>query len=842
MKLSLNQARYYEERYKWSSGVTDLPLDSLIEKIGSQLGAIDQVIELGQKYKGIVIVKVVDCHKHENADKLNVCLVEDNQAIKDVNRDSNGLVEVVCGAPNVRAGMLAAWLPPGTTVPETADKDPFVIEAREIRGVISNGMLASKRELAISDDHAGILEIEDDLKPGTYFDEAYHLRGETILDIENKMFTHRPDCFGLIGLARELAGIQGKQFTSPAWFSPAAGQLATSGDELKLSVNNELGQLVPRFSAVTISSVKVKPSPLWLQLSLTRLGLRPINNIVDLTNYYMLLTGQPLHAYDYDKLKRLSAGDPSLVIRNPKPGEKLKLLNGKTIEPQADAIMIATDKELIGVGGVMGGEASEVDDDSQNIVLECANFDMYSVRRTAMANGLFTDAVTRFTKGQSPLQNLAVLAKAAQDIVDLSGGHVASQIIDDNHVDEVVLQRHSLYSPVSLSVDFINDRLGSDLTAEKIKILLGNVEFKVSVEGDELSVTPPFWRTDIELREDVVEEVGRLYGYERLPLTVPKRDLTPATIDAKLRLKSNIRAKLSRLGANELLTYSFVDGELLDKVSQDKDKAFKVANALRPELQYYRLSLLPSLLEKVHPNLKAGYQRFALFELGKSHSQDALDDDGLPIESQACALVVAADDKLKLGGSAYYLAKSYLDQLFNQDLEFSSLDQATTSPIQASSFDPNRSAAVKTKAGQPVGFVGEFKPSVCQKLKLPSYSAGFEVALDDLLQDVNTKAYRPLSRFPKVTQDISLKVGSSVSYQSLAEAFQAAVDELKPDRTYVQLEPLGIYQAAADQEHKSVTLRLIIVSYDRTLTDKEVNHLLEQAASSLNQSLGAERI
>ncbi len=302
----------------------------------------------------------------------------------------------------------------------------------------------------------------------------------------------------------------------------------------------------------------------------------------------------------------------TIVIRKPNKDEKLKLLNGKEIEPRKEAIMIATDKQLIGVGGVMGGSDTEVDENTKNIILECASFDMYSIRRTSMEHGLFTDAVTRFTKGQSSLQCGVVLAKIVDEIHQYADGKVASKMIDDKRNVKPL-------DPVKVNAHFINQRLGVDLSAADIKKLLENVEFKVDANNDELTISAPFWRTDIEIPEDIVEEVGRLYGYDKLPLDLPKRDLTPAAKDPSLALKSQIRAKLSKSGANEVLTYSFVHGDLLDKVGQDKKNAFQVANALSPDLQYYRLSLAPSLLEKVHPNIKAGYDEFALFELGKAH-------------------------------------------------------------------------------------------------------------------------------------------------------------------------------------------------------------------------------
>jgi phenylalanyl-tRNA synthetase beta chain len=846
MKVSLNSISGMCERYKCAEGITSLGIDQLVEKIGAQLGAVEEVIDIGGKYEGALIVKVVECEKLEGSDHLSLCKVDDGGVAKNVERDDKGLVQVVCGAPNVHAAMLAVWLPPGMTVPASAGtSEPFVLDAREIRGQKSNGMLASLKELAIGEDHSGILEVDVDIKPGTTFGEAYQVDGEKVIDIENKMFTHRPDCFGFLGVARELAGIQGQAFKSPAWYATKPDFAQPQGDQLKLSVRNELPNLVPRFTAIAMSEIKVEPSPVWLRLFLSEIGVKSINNIVDYTNFFMLETGQPLHAYDYDKMKALSNEEATIVIRNPKPGEKLTLLGGKVVEPPAAGIMIATDKQLIGIGGVMGGADTEVDDNTKNIILECANFDMYATRRTSMVLGLFTDAATRFTKGQSPLQNLAVLAKIVDEIQRFAGGQVASPLIDDNHVPRDALERNSLYSPVKASADFINQRLGLKLVPEEMKTLLENVEIKVEIQADELRITAPFWRTDIELREDVVEEIGRLYGYDKLPLELPKRDLNPVLKDPMLELKAEIRAKLAKAGANEVLTYSFVHGNLLDVVGQDSSKAFQLNNALSPDLQYYRPSLIPSLLEKIHSNVKAGYDELALFELGKTHGMDqGEDDDGLPREFEFTALVIAAADKLKKTGAAYYQAREYLETLAGSQLEFKPVDESMRQYAVTQPYNLDRTALVSIGGGDFLGIVGEFKPSVGRQLKLPKYCAGFEIDTEILLalQKSAPSKYVELSRFPRVTQDITLKVPTHVPYQELFNFIRQALDKARPQNSFTDLKPLDIFQKVEGSDYKNFSLRLSIVSYERTLTDQEVNKVLDTVAAEAKTEFGAERI
>lgn len=849
MKISLNSIRALDERYGCADGIVAQGVDALAAKIGAQLGAIEEVIDVGSKYQGVIIARVVSCEKHPNADKLSVCLIDDGRKAEGVERDSSGYVQVVCGANNVREGLTVAWLPPGSTVPESIGKDPFVLEARELRGVVSNGMLASPKELALGDSHEGILEIDGDIAPGTDFAEQYRLAGDYVLDIENKMFTHRPDCFGVLGVARELAGIQQLPFKSPDWYRSDAEVPAIEAEPLPLTVRNELPELTPRFTAITMRDVTVQASPVWLQVALTKVGLRPINNIVDLTNFYMLLTGQPLHAYDYDKLKKLDEADKAtIVIRHPRKGETITLLNGKEIEPRAEAIMIASASKLIGVGGVMGGGETEVDETTRNIVIEVANFDMYSIRRTSMAHGLFTDAVTRFNKGQSPLQTQAVLAQMADDVRHLAGGKVASELVDDNHLPDDMLARDSVHPPVQVAAGFINSRLGLKLSSDEIKSLLANVEFDVHTDGENLTVKAPFWRTDIEIPEDVVEEVGRLYGFDHLPLELPRRSITPANKNELLELKQRVRETLAKAGANEVLTYSFVHGKLLEKAGQKPEEAFQLSNALSPDLQYYRLSLTPSLLDKVHPNIKAGYGRFALFEIGKGHNlMHADDDDGLPSEFEMLDLVYAADDKQQLAGAAFYQAKQQLEALaaaFGLELTYAPADTSMDYPV-TQPYDLTRSAMVSVKTtGDFLGMVGELRPEVLRNFKLPKQTAAFGLSLKDLLA-ASKKAgaqYVPLPRFPKLEQDICLKVAADMPYQQLYDFVADQLEKLQPENVHTVLSPVDIYQRQGDQEHKQITLRLSIASYDKTLRDSEVASLLDSIASAAHQAFGAERI
>lgn len=836
MKVSINWVKQIVERDQCSADPTKIGIDKLIDKIGAQLGAVEEVIDVGKKYKGIVVAKVVSCEKHPNADKLSICLIDDGKKIKRVKRDTKGLVEVVCGAPNVAAGQLIVWLPPGVTVPATAHKEPLVLEARKIRGVVSNGMIASAKELDLGDDHSGILVLEGNFKPGDDFAKAFGL-DDYVIDIENKMFTHRPDCFGLLGIARELAGIQGNVFRSPRWYLNEPKRVNHNGDARLLEVKNEAPKIVPRYMMQVIKNVNVTPSTAITQSQLMRVGVRPINNIVDITNWLMLETAQPIHAFDYDKVKALSGGDQAkIIVRQAKTGEKFLALGGKQLSLQGGEIVIATDQEVIGLAGVIGGATTEVDTNTKNIILEVANFDMNTIRQTAMTHGLFTDAATRFTKNQSPWQTDRVLARAVELIKQISGGLPARHIYD-------LKGKLARPSVVTVQTDFINQRLGLKLSTAEIKKILENVEFQVKLSGGKLSVGVPFWRTDIEIAEDIVEEVGRLYGYDHLPLELPKRGLHPAANNPTIDLKAKIREALAAAGANEVLTYSFVHGSLLEKVGQDTKRAFRLKNALSPDLQYYRLSLGPSLLEKVHPNIKQGFDEFVLFELGQAHTKDKLGSDKLPQPLQRLAVVYASKDGQS--GSPYFIAEKFCDYLLDRLGVQNVVYELTKDPAlhkTATYYEPARSANILIN-GSLAGRIGEIKAEVKANLKLPPATAAFELHVDEVLAAASPIDYQPLGRFPSLTQDICLRVMAGRSYAEVYELVQSTLSKAEKQSGYLtEIEPVDIFQRSNDKNHKQITLRIFIEHPERTLTTAEANKLLDIIAAEAKKQLKADRV
>ena len=813
----------------------DMPVDELATLIGARLVEIEEVVNLDEKYQGVIIVKVVECAKLEGSDHLNVTKIDDGGKATDVERDENGLVQVVCGAPNVHAGMLAAWLPPNSTVPQTInDVEPFVLGARKLRGVMSNGMLASATELDLYEDHTGILEIDVDAAPGSSFAEVVELN-DYLLDIENKSLTHRPDTFGIIGFAREVAAIQGKPFQTPDWLMQQAsphpdGSLA---DVPAPVVAIDDTSLSDRFQAVVLTGADGSAkSPLVMQTYLARIGMRPINAVVDVTNYLMMLTGQPMGIYDYDKILAIDS-DARIHVRSGRPGETLELLDGRTIELTVDDIVVAAGETAIGLAGAMGGANTVVDENTKTIMIEAATFNLYSLRATQMRHGIFSEAITRFTKGQPAQLTAPVLVEAMRLMTQYAGARAATSIAE--------AYPGKKDSPeITLGVQSVNDVLGTTFTASDIIETLRNVEFKADLSEDAMiKVIAPFWRSDIHIDEDVIEEVGRLNGFDSINPALPVRDFIAVRPSSFDEFRANVRKALVRAGTNEVLTYSFIHGDVMQKAHQDVGGSYRITNSISPELQYYRQTITPSLLGLVHSNVKQGYDAFAVFELNKTHpKQYGVTDEGVPVELDSLAFVVTS--KKENNSAPYYQAKTtldYLAQSLGLEFAYSPIDADLNDP-QSAPFEHRRSALVTDKKTNIyLGIVGEYKRTVSRSFKLPTYTAGFEMNTRALhnasLQTENT--YAPLSRYPGADRDICFQVAAQVSYAQVIDCVNAALEGIPLQTSVV---PIDIYQAEASLT-KNITIRIKLTADDRTLTGDEVTEVINKVAGAAIDRLSA---
>lgn len=784
----------------------------LIRLIGARLVEVEGVIDETHKYDNIYVVKVVSAEKIAET-HLTKCLIDDGGKCESakLQRMENGLIQVMCGAPNVREGMLAVWLAPGAVVPASVHEDaPFVIGKRRMLGEYdSYGMLAGADELDFGDDHSGIVEIAGNgleycrgevIQPGESLAELFDLK-DLILEIENKSLTHRPDCFGMIGFAREVAGILGQKFEEKQVDIGGGLEIRNSGG-VKIEVCNP--EVCERYTAVVFEKHGELTHRYLNQqdILLAKSGMRPVSPVVDATNYLLLLTGQPLHAFDYDKFVAVGGKEYADVrVRLARDGERLVLLDGKEIILNKNDIVICSGETPVALAGAMGGASTEIDAETRNILLESATFSLYNLRKTQMAHGIFSEAITRFTKGQPAYQTL----KVAEDFARMvRGGYAVREVVDAYKKVEADIV-------VKITTFEVNRLLGTEYSDELIKRTLENVGFEVDLKDGKMAVKAPAWRTDIHIKEDIIEEVGRLLGYDNILPVLPLHGTTNK--NAMLELKERIEDKMATFGANEVLTYSFVSGRLLDRAGQKVESSYRIVNSISPELQYVRQSLIPSLLDKAHMNQKMPVDKFAIYEINKVYKKDwGVDAENVPVEKNRIALVLA---ERKNNDTAFYKAKKYAAELLKGlgvEVEFLPVKNDTD---DMGAFEAKRTARIVLRDGELLGLVGEFKNSVRNEFKLEKFLAGFELDLDLILQNLGRS--RKIFIGKKEVRDLT--VATKGDYAEVEQKIRGILDKKKVG---AEIQPRGVYQENADSD-KKITVRLVFETFD-----SEVMRLIEK--------------
>ncbi len=809
--------------------VPDLPeIDELSKLIGARLVEIESIENLNEKYKDVIIARVISAKKVEGSDHLNLCKIDDGGTRDGVERDENGFIQVVCGAPNVREGLFVAWLPPKAIVPETFGGENFQLSARKLMGNMSNGMIASLRELGLGDEHNGILEIspeafENGLQAGDSFAEKFELN-DYLLEVENKSLTHRPDCFGAIGFAREVAGILGQKFVEPDFIKQSDFGFAINNDK-SIVIEVQDSGICERYTAAVfdVSNILKNPNLTLEKTYLLRSGMRSIDAITDLANGLMLETGQPLHTFDFDKLVEINGGENiKMTVRKAFENEELELLDGRKIKMSQNDIVIATGENgenAVALAGAMGGKSTEIDENTTRILVESATFNLYNLRNTQMRHGIFSEAITRFTKGVPEMMSRKVLDLFGTELLAI-GGKSLSEIADS---------KGDFYynkSEISVSKDKINQILGTNFSSEEIQKTLENVGILTKNENSETFVVP-FWRNDLHIEEDLIEEVGRLNGYDNIKLQLPKRTFR-AVKKAKIDLlQSEIREILVASGANEILTYTFVHGDLLEKAGQDPKNAYKIVNSISPELQYYRQTLMPSLLSKVNQNIRAGFSEFAIFEMNKiTEKALGLNEENVPFEQKKLAVVYTKNK----GENAFFESKNYAEFLFKKlglKVEFVKFD-LSKSPL-STEFEPKRSALIKisdSEGEKILGVIGEFKKKIQKALKLPESTAGFELDLGILLENTGRTSVKikDFSKFQSVERDISINVDESRQFAEIFGIFENISSEFKG----VEIETLPIDIFSNGDGTKNISIRFKITPFEKTLNGDEIREIMQK--------------
>jgi phenylalanyl-tRNA synthetase beta chain len=815
MKVSLKWLRDYID--------IKLTIGELAERVTMAGLEVKGAQTTGGSWDNVVIGEVIALNRHPNADRLKLATVN----------IGTEQVTTVCGAPNISVGQRVTFANVGARLMDPHTGESVVLKPAKIRGVASEGMVCSGKELGISDSHEGILVLPPEAPIGVPLG-AY--LGDVILDLD--VTPNRPDCLSVIGIAREIAALTGEPLRLPEIHYEETEKSIDSF----ASVDIVDPDLCPRYCASLVTGIKIAPSPSWLQQRLNNCGMRPINNVVDVTNYVMLEFGQPLHAFDYHKLK-----GRQIIARRARNSESITTLDGSKRSLDPEMLVIADKEEAVAVAGIMGSLESEVTDKTDTILLESANFNQATIRRGCSHLKFQSEASIRFDKGLNSELPLLPLKRATQLLLELAGGRAAKGIID-------VYPGKSDPKLISLAGREVERLSGLKVNIDEILRVLKALGFECQEgnSGSQVSVSAPYWRSDIKCSADLVEEVVRIIGYEEIPVTrlsspLPpqKSKLSPAARQSNL--KEKLRNILTGLGFQEILTYSLVSLEKLQKLSprlELKIPPLKVANPMTREQEYMRTGLRAGLLATLAHNQKFAQAGIRLFEIGKvflpqhppviaSEAKQSQEERELPQEKEMfCAVLSGARAELSWQADResldFFDAKGVVENILSQLRLEASFENSDDEGLF-----PGRDANIIVEDDR-VGVVGEVHPRVTQAFELSGAPYVIEIDLEKLLAKLTgIREYQAIPRFPSVTRDVALVIDEQVSYRTVENTIKSF-----PLVTKVTL--FDLYRGEQITEgKKSFAIRIVYQSLSYTLTDEEVDQIQEQMLARLNQELGA---
>jgi phenylalanyl-tRNA synthetase beta chain len=760
-------------------------------------------------YLNSVVVGRIDMvSPHPKADKLTICRVNAGDRV----------MNIVCGAPNAKKGMLAPLAFPGTMFPNGK-----TLENSVIRGIKSEGMLCSESDLALGNKTSGLMELPDDVQPGTPLAKALSLSDHVM---EIGLTPNRPDCLSILGIAREIAAIQKTTLNFPKF-----SIIDESNDIFNVtSVTINDPEHCPRYSARLLENITVGSSPFWMQDRLLSVGLRPINAIVDITNFVMMETGQPLHAFDFDRLAQ-----NRIVVRTAKDKEVFTTLDGKKHELTSEILMICDGEKPVAIGGVMGGENSEIQKDTTRVLIESACFDPVSIRKTSKYLGLGTDASHRFERGVDPEGTVKALNRAASLMSEISHGHIIPGLIDENPIQSEV-------KSIELNIAYTNKVLGLSLPANHMHALLESVGFVVqSADTQKLVVVPPSFRIDVSRPQDLMEEIARLYGYDQIPTTFPLIPAQKRKPSIQWDFRGQIKDLMRSLGFNEVINYSFLDEKACDLLKLDANdkrrKLLPILNPLTEDMAIMRTSLIPGLLRSMHLNLSQQMKTLKFFEVGNTFISQG--SESLPVENEYL--------------SALWTGSRYDHSFHLKDIECDFYDIKGAVEALLRSLEIQEVIFTKmpekhcryTKAGhsariifqeKDIGLLGEVHPNVLSAFDLKQKTFIFELDLNILssLTD-KTKQFQPVPKFPATSRDVTIIIDKHIEAREVVEMVQNADDPL--------IESVLLYDLyegdPIPKGRKSITLRIIYRSAEKTLEDTDVTPVTEKIAKNLLDKLDA---
>jgi phenylalanyl-tRNA synthetase beta chain len=773
---------------------------------GLEVGAVER----RYAYLDTVLVgRITQVRPHPQAEHLKLCHVH----------VGDRHLPIVCGAPNVEENMLAPVALPDTVLP-----DGTRIERSLLRGQASEGMLCSAAELGLGSDAGGIMGLDPHLPVGQGLAAALEL-AEAVLEVE--LTPNRPDCLSLLGVAREIAAIQKTSIKYP---DTAIDDPDDTIAKLT-SVRIEAPKHCPRYAARLLENVRIAPSPFWLQDRLLSVGLRPINNIVDVTNFVLMETGQPLHAFDFDQLD-----EHRIVVRTAYDGESFVTLDQKERKLAAEMLLICDGRKPVAIGGVMGGLNSEIQDNTTRVLIEGAYFSPMSIRRTSKKLGLSTEASYRFERGVDPNGTIRAINRAARLMAEVSGATIVCGVVDEHPLPQ---------SPprIFLGVAHTNRLLGTRLNRQEIGELLKSIEFDVKPGGDsdKLTVVPPSFRVDVTRPEDLIEDVARLYGYERIPTTFPSIPATGRRGNRQLELRNRIKSLITGFGFTETIQYSFthkLSGERLRLAADDRRRnTIALLNPLSEDQAVMRTSLVPGLLETMRFNLSQQARNLRIFEIGKvflDHTGNNLPEEvemlgalwsGSRTEPSWRSREVACD---------FYDLKGVTEGLLNW-LGIGRLRFTRLAADECTYHRPGYSAQILVEK-MPIGMLAELHPQVRETYNLKQTAYVLELDLNRLFGIIPAeKTYQPTAKFPAVFRDITLIIDKAVETQTVlarVEGFREDLIEALQLFDVFEGEPIPAGQ-------KSVSFRITYRSADCTLADEDINALHKAVTERLVKAFNA---
>jgi phenylalanyl-tRNA synthetase beta chain len=799
MKVPLNWLKDYTE--------VTLPPVGLAQKLTMAGFEVAEIITTGGAWENIVIGQITAVNPHPNADRLKLATV-----------DLGGEQEtVVCGASNLKVGDKIAFARTGARLVNPYNGKVEELKPARIRGVVSKGMICSEKELGISESHEGIMVLGAEAKTGTALAEYL---GNTVLDID--VTANRPDCLSVVGIAREVAALTGQKIHIPE----IKYQETAESINKQITIEISAADLCPRYCASLISGVKIAESPAWLQERLIAAGQRPINNIVDITNYVMLEYGQPLHSFDYDRL-----GKKKIIVRRAKDGESFNTLDRTERKLNGEMLTIADGERTVAIAGVMGGLNSEVTENTTSILLEAASFKAASIHSTSRSLGLTSEASMRFERGISAGLTIPALRHATQLVAELGGGKAAGGIID-------IYPGKKESQPIILTAEKAQHVFGMEVTREEISNTLTALGFECKTDGSEISVGTPYWRSDIHLGVDLIEEVARVIGYEKIPATMLSMPIPRQNPEPILGLRKKIKQSLTGYGFQEIVSYSLTSRDMLKKLTPEArmpgPEVLEIVKPLTTDQECLRTSLRTGLLSALAANRRHEEGGIRLFELGKVYLTRQND---LPEEPDILCGIMSGPrvEKSWLGSDGaldFYDVKGVMEGLFhNLGIE------VTLENSQDEGLHPARQAALTVKRDKQllrIGVMGEVHPKVADAFEITGTIGIFEINIAELLPLAGSyKMFQSIPRFPSTVRDIALVVDDAVTNQQILDIINSfsLVSEV------VLFDVYSGKQVTAGK--KSLAYRLVFQSADYTLTDEEVNRVQEQIIKRLAKELGA---